>query len=130
MSTITINDETASGKIIHILELLFPNGIITVKQLIVQRVRQEVKEYNMQKPEYFNGLVQPTESEQTLNGYRLRSSKSIDAEKQVIRALEAFSGNGYFIIINDKQVESLDEEFLLSENTNVSFIKLTPLIGG
>jgi hypothetical protein len=54
---------------------------ITVRELIRSRVYQEVKDYNTNQPEYFQGLVQPTDTEKTLNGYKLRQLRQIDWEK-------------------------------------------------
>jgi hypothetical protein len=34
------------------------------------------------------------------------------------------------VFINDHQVDNLDATFLLNEIEKVSFIKLTPLVGG
>ena len=78
----------------------------------------------------FQGLAQPTELEQVLNGYRLRPQQLIDAEQQVYRALEAFQKNGFFVLVNDRQVESLDQEVWLGTGATASFLKLTPLVGG
>ena len=36
---------------------------ITVRELIRTRVYQEVRDYNLHRPEYFRGLVQPTGAE-------------------------------------------------------------------
>ena len=45
-------------------------------------------------------------------------------------ALEAFERNGFFVIVGGRQVESLDEELALGADTDVRFVKLTPLVGG
>ena len=76
--------------------------------------------------------MQPTDSERLLNGsgYRLRHTKQIDAEQQVYQALHAFENNGFFLLVNDRQVESLDEEIWLGEGATASFLKLMPLVGG
>jgi hypothetical protein len=34
------------------------------------------------------------------------------------------------MLVDDRQVESLDEEITLQPNTRVSFLRLTPLVGG
>ncbi len=128
--TITIKDETASGIILHQLDLNFEIQQITVKDIITQRVLQEVDLYNKKVPEYFKGLVEPSEAENTIYGYRLKNTRLIDGEKQVFIALDAFQKNGYFILIDDSQAESLEEEVMITQNTNISFIKLTPLVGG
>jgi len=47
-----------------------------------------------------------------------------------MRALEAFSRNGFFLLVDDKQVTELDTKVELSEVSIVQFIKLVPLVGG
>lgn len=130
MPLLTILDETASGSILHRLELEISQEMLTVRELITHRVHDEVADYNERQGGVFQGLVQPTESEKVLNGYRLRPQKLIDAEQQVYRALEAFQQNGFFVLVNDRQVESLDEEVWLGSGATASFLKLTPLVGG
>jgi hypothetical protein len=130
MPLLTILDETASGSILHQLELEISQEMLTVGELITRRVHDEVATYNERQSGTFQGLVQPTESERVLNGYRLRPSKLIDAEQQVYRALEAFQQNGFFVLVNDRQAESLEEEVWLGDGATVSFLKLTPLVGG
>ena len=90
----------------------------------------EVAQYNNKLPEYYNGLVQPTDAEQTLNGYKLKAKRKVDAEKQVYAALHAFENNGYFVLIDNIQAESLEQMVVINSNTAISFIKLTPLVGG
>ena len=130
MALLTILDETASGSILCRLELEITQEMLTVRELIAQRVHDEVATYNAQQDGLFQGLVQPTESERVLNGYRLRPTKRIDAEQQVYRALEAFQNNGFFLLVNDRQAETLDEEAWLGAGATASFVKLTPLVGG
>jgi len=130
MPLLTILDETATGSIISRLELEIDQEMLTVRDLIARRVHDEVAAYNERQSDVFHGLVQPLDSERVLNGYRVRSSKQIDAERQVYRALEAFEQNGFFVLVNDRQVESLDEEVWLGAGATASFVKLTPLVGG
>ena len=132
MALLTIQDETATGNILHRLELEIAQEMLTARELITRRVQQEVTAYNTAQNGRFQGLVQPTDSEQLLNrtGYRLRHIKPIDAEEQVYKALEAFQKNGFFLLVNDRQVESLDEEIWLGQGATASFLKLTPLVGG
>lgn len=130
MSLLTILDETASGSILHRLELEINQEMLTVGELIARRVHSEVAAYNARQTGTFQGLVQPTESERVLNGYRLQPSQLIDAEQQVYRALQAFQQNGFFVLAGNRQAESLDEEVWLGDGATVSFLKLTPLIGG
>ena len=103
---------------------------MTVRELIRRRVYEEVQEYNLKDPDYFRGLVQPTDAERVLHGYRLRQRRKIDWEKQYQKAIEAFERNGFFILVDDRQVEGLDAEIEIRLNTEVSFIRLLPLVGG
>lgn len=127
---IRVIDENASGKILNDIRISLEHEIVTIKDIITARVISEVEEYNSKKPDYFLGLVQPTDAEKTLNGYKLTKKKFIDPEKQVYIALNAFLTNGYFILIDDKQFCSLDDQVLVDKTTTVSFVKLTPLVGG
>ena len=128
--TITINDESTSGKILNKIILKLEDEITPIRKIIEARVYHEVEEYNKKLPNLFRGLVQPTEAEQTLNGYRMLKRKKIDPEKQVYAALQSFNQNGFFVLVDNKQYENLDDEVLLEKDTIVSFIKLTPLVGG
>jgi hypothetical protein len=103
---------------------------ITVRELIRSRVYQEVKDYNTRRPEYFRSLVQPTDAEQTLNGYKLRQPRQIDWEKQFEQAITAFERNGFIILVDDKQVSDLEQEIEIKPDTTVTFLKLVPLVGG
>jgi hypothetical protein len=128
--SLTISDETATGKRLNEVILHFPSRITTVKEIVELRVRNEVAAYNNKRGEYFQGLVQPTESEKTINGFKVTKIQQIDAEKQVYTALDAFNKNGYFVLIDNIQAETLEQQVIITDETHVSFIKLTPLVGG
>jgi hypothetical protein len=130
LPTLTIHDESATGETLLELTLNVSAERITVRDLIGQRVWHEVEEYNRRKPDTFRGLVQPTDSERTLNGYRLKQPRAIDATAQLAKAIDAFRGNQIIMLVDDRQVESLDEEITVRPNTRVSFLRLTPLVGG
>ncbi|MGV3503468.1 MAG: hypothetical protein ACO1O1_07145 [Adhaeribacter sp.] len=127
---VKIKDETFPGKVLQEIEIALDREVVTVKEIIEARVVAEVEAYNKRLPEYFNGLVQPTEAEVTLNGYKTRNKALIDPEKQVYVALNAFVNNGYFVLVDRTQAESLEQEVVLGPDTTVSFLKLTPLVGG
>lgn len=128
--TMTIRDETTSGKTTNELTLDFLNERITVRELIRSRVYQEVKDYNARKPDVFRGLVQPSDAENTLNGYKLPKARHVDWQQQFEKALEAFQKNGFLILVGDHQVESLEEEIVIGPGANeATFLKLVPLVG-
>ena len=103
---------------------------ITVRGLIRARVYREVREHNLRRPELFRGLVQPTDAERTLNGFKVRQGRRIDPERQFEGAIESFYRNGFIVLVNDRQVGRLDEEIEVRPDTTVVFLKLLPLVGG
>lgn len=129
-TTITVHDETIMGNSVAAFPLELLTERVTVRELIRSRVYQEVQDYNQREPEYFRGLVQPTDAEQTLNGYRIRKARQIDWKAQFDKAVEAFERNQFFILVDDKQVEELEDEVTVKPETRVSFVKLVPLVGG
>lgn len=129
-TAIRVVDETTTGDTTNELTLEFLDERITVRELIRARVYQEVTEHNARKPLVFRGLVQPKEVERVLNGYRLRDGRAIDWEEQYATALEAFQRNGFLILVEDRQIDNLDDEILLRQDSAVSFLKLVPLVGG
>jgi hypothetical protein len=129
-ATLTIHDETATGTKTNTFTLACLTETMTVRELIRARIYQEVQDYNQREPEYFRGLVQPSAAERVLNGYKLKPRKKIDWEEQFQRALEAFERNGFFVLVGNRQAESLDESFEVKVDTEVSFVKLVPLVGG
>ena len=129
-TTITIHDETTSGVKTHSFTLECLTEQLTVRELIRARIYQEVQDYNSQTTELFRGLVEPAEAGRVPNGFKLHAPRKIDWQEQFQRALESFDRNGFFIIVGDRQAESLEEEFRVKVDTEITFIKLLPLVGG
>ncbi len=131
-TTLTIRDETTfsfnSSPFIFTLNLGAER--LSARELIKERVRKEVEAYNTRQPEYFRGLVQPTDAEQTLNGYKLRSRRALDWEEQFAKAIKAFERNSFILLVDDRQIEDLDQTILIEPDTSVTFLKLVPLVGG
>lgn len=57
---------------------------------------------------------------------RRRMRREADRE----RALTAFAGNGLLVLVGDRQLLDLDEEVELTADTEVTFLRLIPLVGG
>lgn len=129
-ATLSIHDETTSGRRTHSFTLEFFEERLTVRELIRARIYQEVQDHNQSEREVFQGLVQPTQTEKTLSGPGPKMARAVGWQKQFELALEAFQRNGFFVIVGDHQVETLDEEFTVTPETEISFVKLTPLVGG
>jgi hypothetical protein len=129
-ATLTIRDEAPGSASLREWSLSVLAERLTVRELIRSRVYQEVQDFNQQPTPEYCGLVQPTDAERTLNGCRLKQRRQLDWRQPFERAVEAFEANQVLVLINDRQAQSLDEEFSIEPGTEVTFLKLTLLVGG
>jgi hypothetical protein len=128
--TVTLRDETRPGTVTGSVTLEDIPAALTLRELIRTRVREEVARVNADPGREFRTLVEPTDAERTLNGFRLREPRRLDWEKQAAVAEEAFRRNGFFVLVGGRQVEDLDEELELDADSEIRFLRLTPLVGG
>jgi hypothetical protein len=134
--SLTIRDETTDGRAAGETVVEFLTERVTVEELIRSRVYQEVQDYNQRKPEEFQGLVRPTDAEEQLNGFKLKTARAIDWKVQFEAAKRAFEKSQVLILVDNRQVDRLNETIDLrpgtaeSPGTAVTFLKLTPLVGG
>lgn len=129
-ATLTIRDETLGGKSLHEWALEVLTERITVRELIRSRVYQEVQDYNARQGRVFYGLVQPEDAEKALNGWKLKKPRLLAWQRQFDRAIEAFERHQILILVNERQAESLEEEIVVGPDTQVTFLRLTLLVGG
>lgn len=134
MRTVIIKDQVLGGGTTNEFSLDFLKEKIDVRELIRSRVFQEVRDFNVEQKidskKTFRGLVEPTDAEKTLNGFRLKGPREINWEEQFDRAIKAFEGNQIIVLVNNKQCESLEEPIEINPNTVVTFLRLTQLVGG
>lgn len=139
--TLTVRDETVSGGVCSSLALKLPRERITIRELIRERVYQEVQDFNVgTRDRVFRGLVQPADATHLLDGPRTERRDDvaptvdrpppIDWRPQFDKAVEAFTRNAFFILVDDRQATSLDEEVELGPTTRISFVRLSLLVGG
>jgi hypothetical protein len=132
-ATLTIRDETPAGGLANEWSLEFLNATITVRELIRERVYQEVQDHNLRKQSVgaYRGLIQPEGYELSLNFPRSNTKpRQIDWKTQFEKAVEAFDRNQVLILIDDRQAESLEQTFTIGPSTSVTFLRLTLLVGG
>lgn len=130
MSTVTFRDEAASGRVVAELALSGVPARTTARELIRLRVREEVARYNLSPGPRFRGLVRPDGAEAEPDGYRLATPRRLDWERQADVAERAFERNGFFVLVGDRQVETLDETVSLADDQDVVFVRLVQLAGG
>ncbi len=129
-ATVIIRDETLGAGTHREWDLNVTAERMTVRELLRSRVYQEVQDYNIKQGQVYHGLVQPEDAEKTLNGWKLQKPRMLDWKRQFERVIEGFEHNQILILLNDRQTESLDEEFVIEAGTSVTFLRLMPLVGG
>ena len=125
------------GKTVAVGTPKFLTPTITARDLIRARVELELENATSG-----NAPVIPGELEQRLNGYRPAPDEfmmfqrgpqgSICRETDALIAIAeaGFVTNRYFLLIDDRQVETLDDQIDLAATTEAVFLLLTPLQGG
>jgi hypothetical protein len=121
-----------------------PRMRITVEDLIRRTVeeqvwdllsRRKVDEEEARRALERQYLTQDQIQEQaSLGRIRMPQRKAkaprINAEAEIRKALQAFAAGAYAVIVNRRQVTSLEEELSFGEMGKVTFLRLTPLAGG
>jgi hypothetical protein len=132
--TVTIKDQSGAGRVAASITLDGIADRITLRDLVRTRVREEVARYNAERAAarggIFAGLVMPEGAELTRLGFRMPKPRLIDWEQQAGKAIEAFGHNGFFVLVDDRQVTELDEELALTPDSDIRFIRLVQLVGG
>lgn len=127
---VRIVDATVSGGTTQELLYEVDLGSVTLRKLIEMRIRNEVERFGASGSEIFVGLVQPEGSEAAESGYRLRERREIDVERQVGTAVEAFERGRFFVLVDGRQVTSLDARLEVTYHSEVMFVKLAAVVGG
>ena len=99
--TVTVRDQSSTGRATGAVELEDIPAAITLRDLIRTRVREGVAR-----------------------------SGGGDWERQADRAIEAYGRNGFFVLVDDRQVTELDEPLALTADSDIRFVRLVQLIGG
>lgn len=129
MATVLVRDETIGGHTPREWSLELPAEQTTVRELIRSRVYQEVQDFNLGQKTEFLGLVQPEGLHPSPAGKR-RAPREIDWKSQFDLALRAFRENQLLLLVDDRQVESLDQLIEIGSSTRVTFLRLVLLVGG
>lgn len=131
--SVTFKDETLTGKLIQEISVPIGSEVMTLREIIMLRVEEEIKRREDEKHQRFMALAfEMDEKERTLNGIRekRKPGEMPDPEAHGYRALKAFQQNAYFVLVDDIQVENLETPLRMTDKTTVTFVKTTPLVGG
>jgi hypothetical protein len=131
-TTLTIKDESIYSSFGdgYVFKLSLKTDRLTVRELIRTRVEREVAEYNTRQSDKLYGLLQAQETGQAHNNARPRKFQPLDGQEQFDKAVQAFHRNGFIILVDQQQVESLDTWIEVKPETEVTFLKLVALVGG
>jgi hypothetical protein len=128
--TIKIKDETTGGNLLSEIAVTLPAQMVSVREIIEAKVNAEIESYYQQLSGMYNGFVQPADVERQLNGFSEEPNRKINTTVQVNAAVNAFHQGSVFMLIDNIQAESLDQMIVINDKTEVSFLKLTALVGG
>lgn len=130
ISSMVIFDETARGERTHRVQIKLVSERLSLRELIQRRVQSEVERFNLQRPINFKALVQPRDAEETAQGFRLRQHRDLDWQEQAEEAIKAFENQSFFVMVDHKDIKDLDQEITITDNTDIAFVKLMPVIAG
>lgn len=133
-------DEHFGKSKLSIFDLQYPSEITTIREIITRRVEEEVAHVSHMKenPQHIKaehrmflaGLTKQSPEVLLNQNSAKKRRKPIDVFSAVNTALKAFNNKKYFVLFNDVQYENLDDEITLTPNSEVIFLRLTPLQGG
>jgi hypothetical protein len=112
---------------------------LTARTLITERIRIEWEARQAERAAGGNDTLPPLvtlETMQRLNPYwgprrgtgGKKSPETLEAVTKV--ALEGFRRNAFFLIVDGRQVTELDEAIPFRTTSQVTFLRLVPLVGG
>jgi len=119
------------------IDELVPGGSpLTLRELIDRVVRSEVAAFRERQAErrLARFLSERTLQEQAERGRVDFGGRDlhhpVDPDAASGAALESFEDGLYFVVIDGRQCESLDEQVAVGADSRVTFLRLVPLAGG
>lgn len=112
-------------------------GGLTLGELIERIVREEVSKFKKrQHDRQFLRALSAIEIEEAAESGKVQMGESevglqeVEEEDAVATALQAFQDGIYLVSIDDVQQTELQQEVYLTEDSRITFIRLTLLSGG
>ena len=131
---------TGAGERRPALELRLVSERITARDLIRRRVADEVETASRARSEHVAGHARtrsfliPLDQdspETRLNApAKPRRLRLFDEQAEYARAIRAFEKHQFILLLDERQIDRLDDEVALTQDSEAVFLYLTPLIGG
>jgi hypothetical protein len=108
---------------------------LTPRTLIMERVRSEWEAQKAERDAVANGQLKPLVDQAMMgrmNPYRFKSKgeTAVTLGSVTSLALEGFTRNSFFLLVDGQQITDLDQEITLRPTSDVTFVRLMPLKGG
>lgn len=109
--SVNIKEEALYSKEVMSLFLTVPDGPVSVGDVLKEKINQTLLQQN--------------------GGRNAKGGLQESTLTESYRALkQSFEANGFVILVDDVQIESLDEKIAFSNGTVITLLKLVPLVGG
>ena len=129
------------GEVYSVGEVRFHKPVITVRELIGVRVDLELEAHRDREADARRRAMPGVSSrELQLNGaekalrpsifFACRGGESPARDRMIEAAEQGFLRNRFFILLDDRQAEHLDDQLELDKTGKVTFLQLIPLQGG
>lgn len=128
-TSVFVEDKVAGEPPSQKYQLQLPRERIKVRELIRLYVVDQVERFNQMPVE--RSSRHQGEEERMLNPARpTKHTQRRDCDAEYERAVSAFNSNGFFLLVDGNQVSDLEEEIAIKSDMTISFLRLTPLVGG
>ena len=109
---------------------------LLLRELIARIVREQVAAFQQrQEARRFIRVLTAAEIQQgvaqgkvDMGGHDLQ--QQVEPESAVATAWQAFEDGLYLVFVDNEQLHSLDSELHLQPDSHLTFVRLTPLVGG
>ena len=112
-------------------------GGLTLRQLIERIVRDQVSAFKRRQADQqvlrvlsASQISEAAEQGKVTMGQSDVAPQEIDEESAIAAALQAFEDGIYLVVIDEAEQKDLDREVLLTEESRITFLRLTLLAGG
>ncbi len=129
-NSLLIRDESPEGDCMNKFWLTLNGDFVSIREIIAARVIHEALQSQEQISFQGPRLIEPLPIQRFLSGRSFPiQSQTVDVEKQVFRALDAFKSRAYVVFINATECKSMDHIIKVDDSPNISFVIFQPLVG-
>lgn len=135
MSKLTLQLKRLGKKKIHLLEYELEKKPESLRELIEQCVKNEVKRYNEKRKDIkLLSFLSPIEIEEQSETGKIgfgdiENTELAKIDEAVSNAILAFEDGLFVVFIDDNEIKNLDKVLSMNQNATITFIRLTFLTG-